>query len=316
MNISILLAAAASFLLVLIAAPIIIPALRSFKFGQNVRDDGPQSHLKKQGTPTMGGIMILLGAICASLAFMKPNGAMGLMLVTFLGYGILGGLDDAINIIKHRSMGLTPRQKMLGELLLAVFVTATAYWVLGGNTMVILPFARKTVDLGFFWFPLNIVLMLAITNAVNLTDGLDGLCSGVTAPAAAFFVYMAGTLVFEAGQVFGAALMGAVLGFLVYNFHPAKVFMGDCGSLALGGALGVMSILMGLQFYLPFVGFIYVIETLSVILQVASFKLTGKRIFKMAPLHHHFELCGYSEKGIFVLATGITVALVLIMALV
>lgn len=203
----------------------------------------------------------------------------------------------------------------MGELSLALLVTLLGYYVTGGDTRIMIPFVNTTVDFGLFWFPFNIFIMISITNAVNLTDGLDGLASGVSLVVGVFFAFFAARLGLLGVSDFSGAVVGACLGFLIFNYYPAKVFMGDTGSLALGGAFGIISVLSGTQLFLPFVGIIYVVETLSVMIQVGYFKLTGKRFFKMAPLHHHFEILGYEEKKIFRLFTLITIVACVIMFL-
>ncbi len=309
-NLLLYLSTITAFLMVLISAPILIPLLRRLKFGQMVRDDGPSSHLKKQGTPTMGGIMIMIGIVIGTLVFVGFNKTGILLCLTVIGYGGLGFLDDFIKIIKKRSMGLRAKEKLLGQIVLALLITVGAYYVSGSNTEVMIPFFNQAIDFGWFWFPFTMFVLIAMTNAVNLTDGLDGLASGVSLVVAVFFVFFMEQLHLYDLSHFAGTIAGACVGFLIYNFYPAKVFMGDTGSLALGGALSIAAILSGAHFYVAFVGLVFVWETFSVALQVLYFKATkGKRIFKMAPYHHHLELSGLTEKQIFSLFFAITAGL-------
>ncbi|MEC0123963.1 phospho-N-acetylmuramoyl-pentapeptide-transferase [Paenibacillus pabuli] len=285
-----------SFILAVIAAPLLIPLLRRMKFGQQVRDDGPQSHLKKSGTPTMGGVVILLAFALAFLKFSAvKNTDFYVLLVATLGFGLIGFLDDYIKIVFKRSLGLTARQKLFGQLL---FSAVMCYLLIqnGHSTAISVPGTSISFDwTGWFYYPFVVFMMLAITNAVNFTDGLDGLLSGVSAIAFGAFAIVAMQATSMPAAVCAAAMIGAVLGFLVYNAHPAKVFMGDTGSLGIGGAIGAVAIVTKTELLFVIIGGIFVIEILSVIIQVVSFKTRGKRIFKMSPIHHHFELSGWSE---------------------
>ncbi|KZE73038.1 MULTISPECIES: phospho-N-acetylmuramoyl-pentapeptide-transferase [Paenibacillus] len=285
-----------SFILAVIAAPLLIPLLRRMKFGQQVRDDGPQSHLKKIGTPTMGGIVILLAFTLTFLKFSAiKNTDFYVLLVATLGFGLIGFLDDYIKIVFKRSLGLTARQKLFGQLLFGAIMS----WLLISNdhsTAIGIPGTSWSFDWGgWFYYPFIIIMMLAISNAVNFTDGLDGLLSGTSAIAFAAYAVVAIQATSLPAAVCAAAMIGAVLGFLVYNAHPAKVFMGDTGSLGIGGAIGAIAIVTKSEILFIIIGGVFVIEMLSVVLQVASFKTRGKRIFKMSPIHHHFELSGWSE---------------------
>ncbi|ETT29315.1 MULTISPECIES: phospho-N-acetylmuramoyl-pentapeptide-transferase [Paenibacillus] len=285
-----------SFILAVIAAPLLIPLLRRMKFGQQVREDGPQSHLKKSGTPTMGGVVILVAFTLAFLKFSAvKNTDFYVLLVATLGFGLIGFLDDYIKIVFKRSLGLTARQKMLGQL----FFSAVMCVLLiqnGHSTAISIPGTSFSFDwTGWFYYPFVVFMMLAITNAVNFTDGLDGLLSGVSAIAFGAFAIVAMQATSMPAAVCAAAMIGAVLGFLVYNAHPAKVFMGDTGSLGIGGAIGAVAIVTKTELLFVIIGGIFVIEILSVIIQVVSFKTRGKRVFKMSPIHHHFELSGWSE---------------------
>lgn len=283
-----------AFVLALIMGPLFIPLLRRLKYGQQIRTDGPQGHLKKQGTPTMGGIIILLALALASLRFAEKNTDLLILLIASLGYGLVGFLDDYIKIIFKRSLGLTARQKLLGQLLISAIV---CYLLIreGHSTELFVPFFDISLNPGWLYFPLMTILMLGASNAVNFTDGLDGLLAGTSAIAfGAYTVIAMNSSQWEAA-IFSAAMVGAVLGFLVFNAHPAKVFMGDTGSLGIGGGLVAVAILTKSELLLAIIGGVFLIEILSVVIQVVSFKTRGKRVFKMSPIHHHFELVGWSE---------------------
>lgn len=284
-----------SFILAIIAAPLLIPLLRRLKFGQQVRDDGPKSHLKKAGTPTMGGVVIILAFTLSFLKFSVINTDFYVMLVATLGFGLIGFLDDYIKIVFKRSLGLTARQKLVGQLLFAAIMCVLLIQN-GHSTAIHVPGTSFSFDWGgWFYYPFIVIMMLAISNAVNFTDGVDGLLSGVSAIAFAAFALVAMQATSLSAAVCAAAMIGAVLGFLVFNAHPAKVFMGDTGSLGIGGAIGAIAIVTKTELLFLVIGGVFVIEMLSVVLQVASFKTRGKRIFKMSPIHHHFELSGWSE---------------------
>jgi phospho-N-acetylmuramoyl-pentapeptide-transferase len=287
------------FLISVLLSPIFIPFLRRLKFGQSIREEGPKSHQKKSGTPTMGGVMILFSIIIttqvmiAKYADHTPVTVFLLLFVTF-GFGLLGFLDDFIKVVLKRNLGLTSRQKLLGQIIISV-IFYLIYKHTGQSTEIKFPFGDFSIDLGWGYVFLIIFWLVGFSNAVNLTDGLDGLVSGTAAIAFGAFAVLAWNQNQFEIAVFSVAVVGAVLGFLVFNAHPAKVFMGDTGSLALGGAIAAIAILTKLEIVLIIIGGVFVIETLSVILQVASFKTTGKRIFRMSPLHHHYELVGWSE---------------------
>ncbi|MBE3587805.1 MAG: phospho-N-acetylmuramoyl-pentapeptide-transferase [Thermoanaerobacteraceae bacterium] len=294
-----------SLAVTVLVGPLAIPALRRLKFGQTVRDDGPARHLSKSGTPTMGGIIFLTGLAVAGfwLARTSPEG-MVLLGIT-LGFGLVGLLDDFIKVVLKRSLGLRAREKLLGQFILSALLVVLAVSTFGRGTDVVIPFSGIlapggwTVELGFWGFVLFGVLVVTGTaNAVNLTDGLDGLAAGVTVPVAAALLLIALLMDKVGVAVILAALIGGCLGFLVYNHHPARVFMGDTGSLALGGAVGAAAVLTRSELFLLVIGGIYVLEALSVIIQVVSFQLLGRRVFRMSPLHHHFELGGWSEKRV------------------
>ncbi|RBP06908.1 phospho-N-acetylmuramoyl-pentapeptide-transferase [Rossellomorea aquimaris] len=287
-----------AFLVTVLLAPVFIPFLRRLKFGQSIRDEGPQSHQKKTGTPTMGGIVFLVSIVITTFVmtgkYSEPGPETYLMILVTVGFGLLGFLDDFIKVVMKRNLGLTSKQKLLGQIVISVIF----YLIFKQNdfpTTVSIPLTDFSFELGWFYCLFIIFWLVGFSNAVNLTDGLDGLVSGTSAIAFGALAVLAWNQSQYDVAIFGVAVVGAVLGFLVFNAHPAKVFMGDTGSLALGGAIATIAILTKLEIILILIGGVFVIETLSVILQVASFKTTGKRIFKMSPLHHHYELVGWSE---------------------
>ena len=296
-----------SFVISAAAGPVIIPILRKLKVGQTVRDDGPQTHLKKNGTPTMGGIIFLLGVVVTSLFYVKDFPKIIPVLFMTVGFGVVGFLDDFIKVVLRRSEGLTPAQKMAGQLVVtAVF----AYYMVQisdvGLTMLI-PFSGgKYLDIGWLAVPLLFFAVIGTVNGTNFTDGLDGLAASVTVMVAVFFTVVAvGTNSGIAPVT--CAVTGGLLGFLLFNVYPASVFMGDTGSLALGGFVASAAYMMRLPLFLLIVGLIYLVEVLSVIIQVTYFKAThGKRFFKMAPIHHHFEKCGWSETRVVTVFSIIT----------
>ncbi|WP_044893857.1 phospho-N-acetylmuramoyl-pentapeptide-transferase [Bacillus alveayuensis] len=289
---------AMAFLITVLLSPIFIPFLRRLKFGQSIREEGPKSHQKKSGTPTMGGIMILLAIIATTIImthkFTEPTVQTYLLLFVTIGYGLLGFLDDFIKVVMKRNLGLTSKQKLFGQLIIA-FIFYFVYQQNNFSTELRIPGMDFTFDLGWGYILLMIFMLVGGSNAVNLTDGLDGLLAGTAAIAFGAYAVLAWNQSQYDIAIFSVAVVGAVLGFLVFNAHPAKVFMGDTGSLALGGAIATVAILTKLEILLVIIGGVFVIETLSVIIQVISFKTTGKRVFKMSPLHHHYELAGWSE---------------------
>ncbi|MBP1961392.1 phospho-N-acetylmuramoyl-pentapeptide-transferase [Paenibacillus aceris] len=291
---AILLTMGVAFVLALIMGPLFIPILRRMKFGQQIREDGPQGHLKKQGTPTMGGVIILLALALATLRFADKNSDLLILLIASLGYGLVGFLDDYIKIIFKRSLGLTAKQKLFGQLLISAIVCYLLV-MQGHSTDLYIPFVEFHFNPGWLYFPLMAILMLGASNAVNFTDGLDGLLAGTSAIAFGAYTVIAMNNTQPEAAIFSAAMVGAVLGFLVFNAHPAKVFMGDTGSLGIGGGLVAVAILTKAELLLAVVGGVFLIEILSVVIQVVSFKTRGKRVFKMSPIHHHFELVGWSE---------------------
>lgn len=319
-----------TFILTLICGKLFIPLLRKLKFGQQIRDDGPQAHLKKAGTPTMGGIIFIIPI--AVLAFIFSRGSIDFTLVCVLitiGYALIGFIDDYIKVVKKRSLGLKAYQKIIGQFGLAIIFAIYAYNNPFIGSSVYIPFTAVTIDLGIWYIPLVVVALIAMVNSTNLTDGIDGLLSSVSLVSAcavsAILFLLIFTGFFEESPYllanhknlfcFCGILMGGCMGFLMYNSNPAKVFMGDCGSMGIGGALASVCILMKMPLLLIIVGGIYLIESVSDILQVISYKTRKKRIFKMAPIHHHFELCGMSETQVvtmFTIAQGFFSLLALI----
>ncbi|MFJ7913358.1 MULTISPECIES: phospho-N-acetylmuramoyl-pentapeptide-transferase [unclassified Lysinibacillus] len=308
---------ALAFIVTVILAPISIPLLRRLKFGQSIREEGPQSHMKKAGTPTMGGIIFLLAIILTTVgvgSFLDLFTTYTVVLLLVLvGFGLIGLLDDSLKVVFKRNLGLTSIQKLIGQIVIAVL----AYFLLGSfDTTLAIPFTDWTIDLGNFYVAFLIFWLVGFSNAVNLTDGLDGLVAGTASIAFAAFGVIA--LFQEQADIalFAFAVTGALLGFLLFNANPAKVFMGDTGSLALGGALAMVSVLVKAELLLLLIGLVFVIETLSVILQVGSFKLRKKRIFKMSPIHHHFELSGWSEWKVVLVfwSTALAVALIAVLS--
>ena len=306
---------AISLAVCLMIGPVLIPALQRLKFGQSIRSDGPERHLQKQGTPTMGGVMFFFSLILGTLFLAGDSYFTYFLLACALGFGLIGFIDDYIKIVKKRSLGLTAKQKIVGQLVLSIVLSATAVNVMQISTEVLLPIVGGSVEFGAMYIPFLIFLLVGTTNAVNLTDGLDGLASGVTLIVALGYTLIGVLQGQMAVIVFSAALAGSCLGFLVFNHHPAKVFMGDTGSLLLGGAVAALAIMTKTELLLPLIGIIYVSEVVSDIIQVGVYKWKKVRVFKMAPLHHHFELCGWSETKVvrvFWAVTAIAVLLTLL----
>ena len=297
--------------------PIVIPFLHRLKFGQEVRKEGPESHLKKQGTPTMGGLIILTSVIITSLFYIRDYPKIIPVLFMTVGFGIVGFLDDYIKIVMKRSEGLTPFQKMAGQLIITGIF---AYYLVHSKdvgTGMLIPFTGGFdkglyLNLGLFFIPAVFFIVIGTDNGVNFTDGLDGLCTSVTILVATFLTVVAIGERTGISPITGA-VVGSLLGFLLFNVYPARVFMGDTGSLGLGGFVASRAFMMQIPVFIAIIGFIYLIEVLSVIIQVTYFKKTGgKRIFKMAPIHHHFELCGWSETRVVAVFAIITAVLCLL----
>lgn len=301
-----------AFVLAIVGGPILIPLLHRLKFGQNVRADGPQSHLKKTGTPAMGGIIFLLATVIVCLVFTKDKNMM-LVLISTLLFGLIGFADDYIKIVKKRSLGLRAWQKIVAQFVVAVFLTYISSGVSQVGTSVLIPFTGKFLDLGILYVPFIIIFIIGFVNSVNLTDGLDGLAGGITVVVLGFFSVVALVTKDLGILVFCGALIGALLGFLRFNSHPAQVFMGDTGSLALGGAVVSLAVVTKLPIFFFIIGAVYAAEAASVIIQVLYFKATkGKRFFKMAPLHHHFELSGWPESKVVSIFTITAIILCLV----
>ena len=313
MSRDVIIAVLISFAISALLCPIIIPFLRRLKFGQQVRQEGPKEHLKKSGTPTMGGIMFLGGIILTSLLYIKKYPLITPVLFVTVGFGTIGFLDDYIKILKKQSEGLKPYQKIIGQLIISGIFCYYCINNPGIGTEVILPFTGgKTWDMGWLFIPFCIIAVIATDNGVNFSDGLDGLCSSVTVMIATFFTVVALGTGNKVAPI-GAAVVGSLMGFLLFNVYPARIFMGDTGSLALGGFVASTAFVLRLPIFILIIGFIYVIEVLSVVIQVTYFKMTGgKRIFKMAPIHHHFELCGWSETRVVAVFSIVTALLCLV----
>ncbi len=300
-------------LVVIATGPLLIPCLQRLKFGQTIRSDGPQRHLSKAGTPTMGGIIFLPALIIPILIWTNGTGALWLFLFSFCGFGLIGFWDDYIKVALHRSLGLTAKQKLLIQFAVMLVVLFVAVHALERGTDLYLPGFNLSIDLHGWYYVLMAVFLVGMVNAVNLTDGLDGLAAGVS-----FFVFLGflmicllaikyppimqtsgmSALTYRDLCIAAASMAGVCLGFLFYNSNPARLFMGDTGSLAIGGAVVALAILTKMEILLIILGGVYLIEAISVMLQVFSFKVFGKRIFKMSPLHHHFEMSGWSEKKV------------------
>jgi phospho-N-acetylmuramoyl-pentapeptide-transferase len=303
-------AALASFVVTIALGTLLIPVLDKLKFGQTIRSDGPRRHLKKTGTPTMGGIIFIPAIALSTLVFSGTSGDTLTVLFSMVGFGLIGFADDFIKITKKRSLGLRANQKVLLQLILSICLILYVFTGYTRPTEILMPFYPRMIDLGIFYIPITVIFVIMGTvNSVNLTDGLDGLVSGIVTIVSFFYTVFLTMNNNWSIAIFSSAITGACLGFLLFNHHPARVFMGDTGSLGLGGALAALAVLSRSHLYLAIFGLIFIIETFSVILQVISFKMTGKRIFKMSPIHHHFELCGWSERKvvhIFWLITLIT----------
>ena len=281
--------------------PIAIPILHRLKFGQSIRDEGPKHHQVKAGTPTMGGVMIILALVLTTLKFAFDSPELILMLIATVGFGLIGFADDFIKVVKKRNLGLRAKQKLFWQMVVTVilFSGLSWYWHATGQSFAVtVPFTQWSINLGWFYILFLLLVLLGTTNAVNLTDGLDGLLSGTAAVVFAAYAFYAYWHTQYDVALFSADMVGALLGFLVYNRHPAKVFMGDTGSLAIGGGLAMVAVLTHSELGLVLFGLVFVVEALSVIIQVFSFQTFGKRVFRMSPLHHHFELSGWTEWGV------------------
>lgn len=294
-NLAIVLAVLLAAIICIIPAPFMIPYLTRLKIGQRIREDGPQSHLLKAGTPTMGGILIITAVMAATFILAGSSEKALAAVLLMLVFGGIGFWDDYIKVVLKRSLGLRAREKIGLQVLAGLLFGWLLVYHFGRGTAVLLPFVGGELDLGLMYIPFVMLVLIATANSVNLTDGLDGLAAGVTIFSAIAFGFLAGMTDNYALAVFCAALAGACAGFLVFNYHPARVFMGDTGSMALGGALVAVAAMTRTELYLLIIGGVFVIEALSDIIQVISFQATRKRVFLMAPLHHHFELKGWAE---------------------
>lgn len=300
MTIRLILSILISFALVYTTTPWIIPHLRKLKFGQIVREEGPETHKTKTGTPTMGGVTILAGVILSYLISIEKNADGFVFILITVGFGAVGFIDDYIKVVKKRNLGLRAYQKLVGQFIFALLLTAYQYRFGVLKDGIYIPIINQVFNLGWFYLPFAFVVVVGIVNSVNLTDGLDGLASGVTIIylSCYFLILMVLKDILNIDQTYFlliGALVGTLIAFLCYNWFPAKIFMGDVGSLAIGGAIASLSILTGTFIIFPLVGLVYFAETLSVVLQVAYYKKTGKRIFLMSPLHHHYEQKGLKE---------------------
>ena len=304
-----------SFVTSVVISIIVIPILRKLKVGQSERDDGPKSHLNKKGTPTMGGIILIISTLVLS-AFLyidysadEPEIATRLLPMIFvtLGFGIVGFVDDFKKVILHNTDGLSPKAKMAGLMIIAIAYVGMLVWVFHNGTDIYIPFADKFSNLPvWIYVPFAVAVILATTNAVNLTDGIDGLSTSVTTIILTALTVISIIWNVKETTIFGCIVIGSALGFLLFNLHPAHVFMGDTGSLLLGGAIAGIALYLKIPLLLLIIAIVPVIETLSVIIQVAYYKKTKKRFFKMAPIHHHFELCGWNEDKVVSIFSLIT----------
>lgn len=312
-NFKVILPVIISFGVCVVLCPILIPFLKRLKFGQFVRQDGPESHLKKSGTPTMGGIVIVLSISITSLLYITEYKEIVPVLFSTIGFGIIGFVDDYIKVVMKRSMGLRAWQKMLGQILVTSILGFYLINSMEDVTLMLIPFSNgKYLDVSYMFIPILFFVVLGTVNGSNFTDGLDGLESSVTVLIATFFTVVAIGINSGISPITGA-VAGSLLAFLLYNVYPAKVFMGDTGSLALGGFVASAAYVMKMPLFILIVALVYLVEVLSVMLQVGYFKLTGgKRLFKMAPIHHHFELMGWSETRIVAVFSIVTTVLCLV----
>jgi len=313
MNYTAVFAVLISFCISAIACPAVIPFLKRLKFGQQIREEGPKDHMKKSGTPTMGGIAFMISIVVTCLFFVKDYPKIIPVMFVTIGFGVIGFLDDYIKVVMKRSEGLNPIQKLIGQTVIAGIFCFYLMYTEDVATTIRIPFLNGyQLDIGWFFVPLFFVTTLGTDNGVNLTDGLDGLCASVTVLVAIFLTAV------SCGENHGiepvtAAVVGSLLGFLLFNVHPAKVFMGDTGSLALGGFVVSSVFMMQMPLFILIIGFIYLMETVSVILQVGYFKITkGKRLFRMSPIHHHFELGGWSETRVVTVFSTVTALMCLL----
>lgn len=317
-SVTTIITAIVSFVLTVTLGMVMIPWLKRLKFGQTIREDGPTWHKQKEGTPTMGGLMFVISvtlAVSIGFACISFSGyvtmSMQEMLMLLAGivmavlFGMIGFLDDYIKIVKKQNLGLTAKQKIILQIIVTSVYLTAVYFIKEQSTLIFIPFLNY-IDVGYFYFPLLGVLVVGIINSTNLTDGIDGLCTMITFVVSVFFIIASGSLELYSANLFSVALAAGCVGFLVFNLYPASVFMGDTGSFFLGGCVMALAFCVNMEFILFFVGFVYCFESLSVILQVISVKTTGKRIFKMSPIHHHFEMVGWKENKIVAVFSFVT----------
>ncbi len=317
-SVTTILTAISSFALTVTLGMMMIPWLKRLKFGQTIREDGPTWHKQKEGTPTMGGLMFVLSITLAlsigfaSIGFSKtlsiPIEEMLMLLagiIMAVMFGMIGFLDDYIKIVKKQNLGLNAKQKIVLQIIVTALYLTAVYFIKGQSTHIFIPFINY-IDFGFFYFPILGILIVGIINSTNLTDGIDGLCTMITFVVASFFIIATGKLELFGVNLLAVALAAGCIGFLAFNLYPASVFMGDTGSFFLGGCVMALAFCINMEFILFFAGFVYCFESLSVILQVISVKTTGKRIFKMSPIHHHFEMIGWKENKIVAVFSGVT----------
>ncbi|MDO5061830.1 MAG: phospho-N-acetylmuramoyl-pentapeptide-transferase [Peptostreptococcaceae bacterium] len=305
----------ASFVIAFFVGPMLIPLLQKLKFGQTIRDDGPESHLLKNGTPTMGGFVFIVSITIASILgiFLGADPIkVGFAVLSMLLFGSVGFIDDYIKVIKKQSLGLRAKQKIVLQFIFALIVAIIQLKLSDIGTSIYIPFVKTTLDIGFLYIPFIMFVVIAIVNSVNLTDGLDGLASSVTIIVGICFSVIAYRMTQDALLTFLAAVIGGCIGFLRVNRFPAKVFMGDTGSMALGGAVAAAAVIMNVELIVPILCFVYFMESVSVIIQVWYFRKTGKRFFRMAPIHHHFEKMGWHETKVVALFVVITIVMGLI----
>ncbi len=307
-----------TLLLTLVSGKIILPILKGRHIGQNIREEGPKSHYEKAGTPTMGGVIFLIPAIIMTVIFLPFSKQTLILLLSTLGFGLIGFIDDYKKLVLKKNLGLTARQKIILQFILSLIISIIAYQTNKESITVLrIPFSDYMLNVGYFGIPIMMFILIGVSNAVNLTDGLDGLASSVSLPVFTSFAIIAASMASEENMNFALILFGALLGFLVYNSNPASVFMGDTGSMAIGGAVGALALNLEIPIFLIILGGIYMIETLSVIIQVLSYKLRNKkRVFLMSPIHHHYELKGYKEPKIVASFTVVSTILSLITLLI
>ena len=290
----------------LFLGPVVIPQLHKLKFGQAIREEGPQSHLAKQGTPTMGGFIFITAFLFVMAIFFINDPKVVTVMLSMVLFGAVGFADDYLKVIRKHNLGLKSKQKILLQLSVSIIMTMMVAQF-GLETH--LPFGLGDISLGFWFYPWMLFIFIAVDNAVNLTDGLDGLATSVTFVVMLFYALVAALQGEKFLMLSALAMAGALLGYLKFNWYPAKIFMGDTGSLALGGLVAAFAMVLKIPFFIPIIGFVYVIENLSVIIQVGLYKKTKKRFFKMAPIHHHFELSGWHEIRIVLTFTAVTVVM-------